>query len=223
MSDLFTFDLADGMASGACPVCYAIVAHLERWLTSFWQEGRQDPEARLRFYAAGGFCRDHIWLLEDVDVRHAAGVADVYSHLATRDLAALDETLRGAHGRRRRRSLAREAGCPACEEEHDATARKVDFLLQLLTSETGRECYERSEGACLPHLIKLLDRAEPEPARFLLVDAQRRLRALRDRLEHFDRTRDHRYARERTGDDERACHDAIERYAGRRAARPHIP
>ena len=61
MSDVFTFDLADGFASGACPICHAVALDERRWLDSFWREGWRDPETRRKFYgggsAGGAFCR----------------------------------------------------------------------------------------------------------------------------------------------------------------------
>jgi hypothetical protein len=215
MSDLFTFDLEDGLAAGGCALCHAVSTYLRRWLESFWHEGWQHPTARTEFYASGGFCARHAWLPDDLDVRYAAAVADLYGHLAQRDLAALDDAL--ASGGRRRgpaRRLARPADCRACTEEAEATARKAEFFLALLENGTARERYQRGRGVCFAHLVTLVELPDDRVTRFLLTDWRRRLDALHGRLEHLDRTRDHRYASERTEDDERACADTIRQYVG---------
>lgn len=217
MSDLFSFDLADGLARGDCSLCYAVACHMHRWLDSFWREGRQEPRARERFYAGGGFCSRHAWLPDGIAEMHAAGIADLYRQLARRDSARLEEALAISSKRRRPlRQLRRAASCAACSEEAEATQRKACFFLELLASNAGRTRYERAGGVCFTHLLVLLEVAEDDRhlVHYLLADWRRRLDELDRRLEHFDRTRDHRYTAERTQDDERACADVIRHYVG---------
>ena len=219
MSDLFTFELADGLASGRCPLCYAVASDVRRWLDSFWREGRQDRGARKRFYAAGGFCQRHAWLLHELVAAHSgAAIADVYGHLAEHDLAAL-EVLLAKNGKRRRpdwRRLQRGARCSACIEEADALDRQAQFFLELLATDTGRRRYQRARGVCFPHLLALLENADNDErlARYLLEDWRRRLDDVRRRLAHFDRTRDHHFAAERRDEDERSWTDVIHHYVG---------
>lgn len=221
MSDLFTFDLEDGLAAGNCPLCFALDRHLRRWLDEFWREGRQSAPARKRFYAGGGFCPAHAWLFRELVAAGGSGaaIADVYGRLAEQDVASLDEALTG----RRRRGggsladvLRRGAGCSACGEAAAALPRKAEFLLGLLETSPGRERYARSAGVCHAHLLALLDEAgrREDLGRFLLEDWRHRLADVRRRLAEYDRKRDHRYAAERTEDDERAWTDVIRRYAG---------
>jgi hypothetical protein len=217
VTDLYSFELADGIASGECPLCYAIAGDVRRWLDSFWREGRQSPEARRRFFASGGFCPRHAWLLHDLLAEHSgAAIADLYGHLAERDLATIDHLLAKQRLRKLAQPLRRQAQCAACTEEADALDRKTTFLLELLATETGARGYERSCGLCYTHLVMVLDAAgDDDPvARFLLAEWRRRLEELRDRLAVFDRTRDYRYAAERTASDERSWTDVIHHYVG---------
>jgi hypothetical protein len=220
MSDLYSFDLADGLARGACPLCHAVSADVERWHESFRREGRQDPRARRRFYAAGGFCPRHAWLFHRLgeEARAGAGIADVYGSLAAHDLAALDELLSRAGGRRRRTLLpSRRARCSGCEAEADALERKTHFLADLLSTSQGREAYARSAGLCLPHLTTTVESLEDRRlALFLVEDWRRRLAEAHHRLAEYDRKRDHRFAHERTADDERAWTDIVRLYVGER-------
>jgi len=217
MTDLFGFDLQDGLESGHCALCFAMARHTRRWLDSVWKEGRRDPETRKRFYASGGFCPRHAWLLRELVGESDAAIADLYGHLADKDLARLHDEL----GRRRQRRrcadvLRREADCSACTEETEALPRKCVFLLELLATDSGREKYERSAGVCLLHLVDLLDAAEhvEGDSRYLLQDAQRRLSELRGRVADYDRTRDYRWAHERRQSDRQVCTEIIEQYVG---------
>lgn len=220
MSDLFAFDLADGLASGQCPLCHALDVHLRRWLESFWREGRRDPGARERFYAAGGFCRRHAWALHELAGVEGVGVAvaDVYGRLAERDLATLDGLLRARRGPRKRAGarLQRRRDCSACVEEAEALPRKAQFLLELLSDAPGRSRYEAGHAVCFAHLVAALEVAggDDDAGRYLLDDWRRRLEELRGRLHEYDRKRDHRYVAERREEDERAWIDIVEHYTG---------
>jgi hypothetical protein len=176
MGGLFTFDLDDGLASGCCPICYALALDERRWMESFWREGRQGKAARERFYAGGGFCTRHAWLLHELALAGSSGVAvaDVYGGLAGRDIAALE---------RRHELPARKARCSACVARDEALTRKAEFLLELMATESGRARYTRSRGLCFGHLGAMLDLAgEGELADFVLDDWRRRVDDVRERL-----------------------------------------
>lgn len=217
MTDLFGFDLADGLASGECPVCFAMRRHSRRWLDSFWREGRQDPATRMRFYAAGGFCAAHAWLLHDIVGDSGAAIADVYGRLAEQDLARIDKLLARRRARRLPADfLRRPAACLVCAEEAEALPRKSEFFLELLATEAGREHYRGSTGLCYDHLLSALATAGDRErlARWLLEEWRIRLAELRRRLAEYDRKRDHRYAAERRDDEREALTDVVRRYVG---------
>ena len=213
MTDLFGFDLADGFASGQCPICFALGRDERRWVDSFRREGKQDADARSRFYAGGGFCRRHAWLLHELAVEHGSGapIADVYGNLADRDLAAIDTLLAGG----RHLALARAASCSACVAEADALERKQHFFLELVETSAGRDRYARSAPLCFPHLASALAAAgDGDTGRFLLGDWHRRLAEARERLAEFDRKRDHRFAGQRHDAEARSWTDIIRLYVG---------
>jgi hypothetical protein len=217
VSDIFSFELADGLASGVCPLCYALEVDIRRWLGAFWREGRQNPETRKQFFAGGGFCPRHAWQLHASLAEHSgAAIADLYGRLAERDQTQLDDLLaHHAPAHKALQRLQRPRECAACLWQNDALQRKASFFLDLLATAAGRERYERSRGPCFTHLLALLEAVEDdELATYLLADWRRRLEQLRRRLASYDRTRDHRYIAERTADDERSWTDAIQLYAG---------
>src|SRR5207247_4233966 len=63
LPDIFGYDIVEGLRRSGCPLCRVEAIDDGRWMGSFWREGKQDANARRHFYAAGGFCRDHAWLL----------------------------------------------------------------------------------------------------------------------------------------------------------------
>jgi hypothetical protein len=224
VTDLFAFDLEDGLASGECPMCFAISVHMRRWLDAFWREGRQSPPARKRFYAGGGFCNRHAWQLYELvsaGGESGAAITDLYGHLAEQDFESLGRLLAGRRARRTDAAagLQRRASCSACEEESEALPRKAEFFLELLSTSSGRARYERAAVICRPHLEMLVEVAgkRDELSRYLIEDWRRRLNELRRRLAAYDRTRDHRFKSERTADDERSWGDVIRHYVGPRA------
>jgi len=229
MSDVYSFDLADGFASGRCPICHALALDERRWLDSFWREGRRDPGTRRRFYAAGGLCPSHAWLLHQlvVDAEAGAAISDVYGGLAARDLTELDGLLSGGIPRRRKggRPLLRRVGeCSACVAAADALARKVHFFLELLGDPAGREGYERSAGLCFIHLQATIaaDECDGDSALYLVGDWRSRLALARERLAEFDPTRERRHANGGANDAHRPWTDVIRLYVGDPPARtPH--
>lgn len=222
MPDFFSYELVEAMVRPGCPVCAALDVADKRWIDSFWREGRFDRGARRRFYAAGGFCREHAWRLHESVEKAAAGsaIADVYGNLAGMDLDRLAEVSDGlASARRRRRlHLTRKAECPACVERKRDLERNAYFLTEALQEESVRGRYVRSDGLCFEHLAAVAEYASteaPDVAAFLLDDWRRRLTELRDQLAEYDRKRDYRYKHEPRGDEQHSWTDAIARYAGR--------
>jgi hypothetical protein len=223
LPDIFSYDIVEALRRSGCPLCRVEAIDDRRWMNSFWREGKQDSGSRRRFDAAGGFCRHHAWLLHRLVAAAAAGsaIADVYGSLAERDIAWLDE-LRASLGRgpRRRRAaaLGRRGRCPACVATKDAAERKVHFFVELLGDAAVRPHYESSDGVCFVHLARAVEHAlendDGDVARFLLDDWRKRLVHIRDQLAEFDRRRDHRYAAEPKGEEQRSWTEVIRRYVG---------
>jgi hypothetical protein len=224
LPDIFSYDIVEGLRRSGCPLCRAEAIDDRRWMDSFWREGKQDPGSRRRFYAAGGFCHHHAWLLHRLVDASGAGsaIADVYGSLAELDIAWLDE-LRASldRGPRRRRMPLRRGGrCPACVAAVEAAERKVHFFVELLTEAKARPHYEASEGLCFAHFSRTVEHAldidEEDVAGLLLEDWRARLVRTRDGLGEFDRKRDYRYAAEPKGDEQRSWTEVIRRYVGER-------
>jgi hypothetical protein len=222
LPDIFGYDIVEALRRSGCPLCRVEAIDDRRWMSSFWREGKQDAGTCRRFYAAGGFCRHHGWLLHRLVVAEAAGaaIADVYGSLADRDLAWLDK-LRASlvRGRRRRQpSLRRSGRCPACVAFAEGLARKVHFFVELLADAEVRPHYRASGGLCFTHVARAIEHAleseQDAVARFLLDDWRDRLRDVRAQLAEFDRKRDYRYADEPKGQEQHSCTEVVRRYVG---------
>lgn len=218
MIHFLAYDLVEALALPGCPLCRAVRADEERWMRSFWREGRAGRDARLAFYDGGGFCGRHAWLLHRVSSEEGSGaaIADVYGALADRDLAWLDAQLAR---RRPPAALDRGAPCSACVAAADAVSRKAFFLVELVGSREARRRYVESDGLCFPHLARAVEEAgddDAEAVKLLLRDWRRRLAEVRTRLDEFDRKRDVRYAHEAKGAEQESWTDVIRLYAGER-------
>jgi hypothetical protein len=222
LADIFTDELAGALRLSGCPVCRVAAADEQRWLETWWREGRNSKEGRQRFYDGGGFCTKHAWLLHDVCRRNDSGaaIAAVYGPLVDRDLALLAEIERSiVRPRRRGTSLRRAASCSACVAAAEETERRAYFLAELLRSPGARTRYADCDGLCFAHLaaaIGVASRDAPDVARFLLHDWKRRLEAVRQQLAEFDRKRDHRYLDEPKGREQESWTEVIDLYVGPR-------
>jgi hypothetical protein len=214
VADFFAFDIVEALAEPGCALCRVLSDFEEREMATFAREGRRVPEARSRFHASGGFCRHHAWLLHRVASAAGTGmpIADIYGQLVDQDLERLQRVRKPGPG-----PLERAAACPACEAAEAALARKADFFVDALKEGGVRSSYTESDGFCEAHLraaLVVASEAAPGPARFLLSDRRRRLEQLAHGLAEYDRKRDHRYAHEPKGDEQRSLTDVIRLYAG---------
>ena len=218
VAHFLAYDLVEAFPLAGCPLCRTVAADEERWMESFWREGKSGREARLAFYAGGGFCRRHAWLLHRLVAAGSSGAAigDVYGALADRDLERLDKLLTTSTARLRAR-LQPGAPCSACLAAEDALSRKAYFLVELLRTEAARPGYRQSDGLCFSHLVRAVEEApeeDVEVVRFLLRDWRDRLTKVRGRLEDFDRKRDVHYAHEPKGAEQESWTEIIRRYVG---------
>jgi hypothetical protein len=224
LPDLTNFEIARALSQPGCPLCRVLADEEERAMQRFWRDGRFVPAVRLAFFASGGFCPRHAWLLHYQVMRAGRGGAltDLYDSLAARDLGRIDRVLDGSRRRRPSlsealQSLARRARCRACEELEQTTARKAQFACRLLREQGMLAAYQASEGFCFRHLGEVLaaaTEADPPLAELLVDDWRNRLAILRPQLAEFERKRDYRHAHEPRGDEQRAPTDAVRRYAG---------
>jgi hypothetical protein len=217
--DIFSYELIQALSLEGCALCRVLEADDERWMVSFWREGRQGAAARARFFEAGGFCRDHAWLLHRIasDAGTGAAIADLYGQLLSRDLRSMENLAGGLRGQRRMPVLPRGQRCPACVFRGEALERKAHFLVEALDERQVCDAYRRSSGLCLSHFVRAFGEAvaadADDIAGVLLSDFRERL-ARRSELLEYDRRRDSRYALAPKGSEQRSWTEVIRRYVG---------
>jgi hypothetical protein len=205
--------VVDALGKSGCAICRAIANDEARWMEAYWRDAMFDSEARMRFFNGGGFCKHHAWLLhrQAKRVGYGAAVSYLYGNLVRRDLD-LVRSLK----RKRRPRLRRSEPCRACVVSKGIARRKVEFLVEELERPETRKRYEKSDGLCFPHLAAALERARKrEVTDLLLADWEGRLGSLRERLTEYDRKRDHRFAHEPKGEEQRSWTDVVEHYVGK--------
>jgi hypothetical protein len=213
MVDFFAYDIVEAFRAPGCPLCRTLTENERHDMAVFVREGHAVPEARRRLVESGGFCGRHAHLFvaacAAADARWVA--ASLYRQIVGHDIGRLHSVRR-----LRRGTLERARTCPACEGARDAAVRRAGFLVEALRSPDVRSNYALSDGLCARHLEVAVAAAEDEPrtARFLIDDWRSRLGRLAEELDGYDRTRDHRFADERTAAQVRACTEVVDRYVG---------
>lgn len=188
----------------------------------FIDEAGQLIETQIAFCEYGGFCRDHAWLFHRRAALSLTGVpvARMYEALLRQDisrLSQLERALEEPQGRRAARTLLDRRGCPACEGALERLALKTRGLVTALRDEDVRRSYRDSDGLCVEHLDEVGSDAlgsDSSVAAFLIGEHRRRLEQLERRLVAYDRTRDYRFAGERTEVDANAWTDVVRSYVG---------
>jgi hypothetical protein len=221
--DLSNYEIARAFREAGCPLCRVVAADEERSMQQFWRDSRLLPAVRRVFFASGGFCRRHAWLLHAQVMRAGRGGAltDIYDAMLARDAGRIATIL---DGHREQQDLAeelhdlvRQTGCRACEELEATTKRRAHFACNLLHEDGMVAAYRASDGFCFRHLTVVLAAigdGDSELRLWLLADWGERIAALRAGLAEFERKRDYRHADEPRGEEQRAPTEAVRRYAG---------
>jgi hypothetical protein len=220
--DLGNYDVVAALRQRGCPLCRVLSDADLRSMDNFIEEGGQLAETRIAFCKHGGFCRDHAWLFHRRAALTLTGVpvARMYEALVRQDIARLElleQALAQSPGRRSGRSLLDRRGCPACEGASERLELKARGLVAALDEEEVRTSYVESDGLCVEHLDRVGGyalRVDRPVAAFLIGEHRRRLQELEGRLETYDRTRDFRFAEERTEADANAWTDVVRSYVG---------
>jgi hypothetical protein len=100
------------------------------------------------------------------------------------------------------RRLETSEPCPACGVSRKAEDDYLDLSVAYLDDEEFYEAYAEGEGLCLPHFLQALGRAEDDASVQRLVRPQvARYRDMLADLDEFIRKRDHRFRREKYGEE----------------------
>ncbi len=164
-----TAEVQHALARPGCAVCHLTQRSVTRFLKALAYEQVNDLELRAELRASRGFCPAHAqrWLHMSGNV---LGTALIYTDAVTAALRELSDApasrgmLPGLFGGR-----SRDVVCVACRAELEAQDRYLDSLLEGLGSDAVATALAGSDGLCLPHTKRAVERggrrAEPLMAR----------------------------------------------------------
>lgn len=168
------FRLVDACEGPGCPVCRCLEVDARQYLEGLLYEAVTDPDTRTRLYGSWGFCNWHGWLLRETPVP-AFGASVIYEDLLRVAIERLDQPsrrgvlgprgpagwLRRRFGRRRVpervESYRRRAVCPGCRQTADSEERYLRTALQFVEDDQFASAYGRSQGFCVPHVMRALE------------------------------------------------------------------
>ncbi|HSL51551.1 MAG TPA: DUF6062 family protein [Candidatus Deferrimicrobiaceae bacterium] len=204
------FRLVDACERPGCPVCRCLELDARQYLEGLLHEAVTDPDTRTRLYGSWGFCNWHGWLLRETPVP-AFGASIIYEDLLRLALERLEQTSprrvlgpRGPFGWLcrlfgRRRAPERvewyrqRAVCPGCRQTADSEERYLRAALQFVDDDQFASAYGRSQGFCVPHVIRALELgAGGHQAETLIARTLPKLVELRRDLTGFVSKHDHR-------------------------------
>lgn len=194
-----------------CALCLLIRRSIIRSLRAFFAEFVNDPEVRVRFRKARGFCGEHTPLL--LESGDALGAAILYADLAdeTRQRWQSGARERKDHPFKRWMVGTAKAGCPACLVETEAENRYVAALASALEQESVWNALQAGSELCVRHIENVASAAGAAGgARLLKVEAAR-LERLQQELEEFIRKNDYRFRQEPWGEERNAWRRALYR------------
>ena len=189
--------LATTDAGEPCAICRLAARSATRAVREIFSEFVNDPQARDKFRATGGFCQFHTPMVEATG--DALGVAILYSDLARLAIESLEGT--------KPRSLLRSPKpkpCLCCTAETEASAR----YLQSLADAANTAELELS-GFCRLHHQSLCKMLPPAIKEKLFVQEAAYLKRLQAELEEIIRKNDYRFQHEEWGDERDAWRRAL--------------
>ena len=226
------FRLADACDRPGCPVCRCLVADARQYLESVLYEQVTDPGTRGRLSRSWGFCNWHAWMLRETS-DPAFGPAIIYEELVRAAIKRFERAaepvaarprrglgwLRRIGGRTAHSALAEgyrtRPICPGCRLLAKSEERYLRMALQFTGDPQFDRAYERSQGLCVPHLVRVLEiGAGSAASRELVARTLPKLAELGRDLEKFVGKHDHRNRQPFTEAESLACVRALEAHTG---------
>jgi hypothetical protein len=226
------FRLVDACDRPGCPVCRCLTDDARQYLNNLLYEQVNDPDTRRRLHASWGFCNWHAWMLREVS-SPAFGSAILYEDFLRAVIQRFErratEVVKrprgprgwlGRLGRRAGRSALaelyrRRAVCPGCRLIAESEERYVELALQFVDDPQFDQAYRRSQGLCVPHVVRALRLgAGTAEAQQLVTRTLPKWAELRRDLQGFVDKHDYRKRRPFTEAESTAYLRALEMIAG---------
>jgi hypothetical protein len=220
-----------------CPFCTLARQQTHRYLGNLLHEYTLAPDIHQRLAQSHGLCNAHAWLLQYVahsEQKDGMGVAILYGSVVKDLLDDLEACLNGAQADNHRRAgrsafaaaararLKAQETCLACAHQEENERFNLMQLLEDM-EEAGEEgelarLYRKSDGACLPHFLDLMEQAPSVTAARWFTQVQRdKLVELGAQLEKYVRLHDVRYKNQPMGEERDSWVRVLEQTIGKRA------
>jgi DNA-directed RNA polymerase specialized sigma54-like protein len=234
MNDPTYFALLEACAQPGCPVCRSVHDLVEHFLDGLFYEMVNDAGMRKKLRCSLGFCKLHVHLLLDTQLRDPLGLTiiyhDILGHILddlskvgilTEKTSPLDILLG-----RLPKSLANQAEnsiqalspqgiCPACQQQEMYAHLFVQSLLEHLQGDALDKAFEASSGLCLPHFrLALVNIHSSDQFNRLATLNRMKLQALRAELAEFIRKSDYRFSKEGFREEGNAYSRVMEIFVG---------
>lgn len=225
------FKLVEAGGAPGCPVCRCLRDDGASYLSALMYEQVNDPATRAALRASWGFCNWHAWILTELS-SPGLGVAIIYEDLLGGVLARLRRLLvkvgRGAlrsrglfqlFGRRPRIAMLdqrrRKPRCPICESRRASEETYLRTLLDFTGDPDFDRAFDRSQGVCVPHVLRLIEIGREHPRlEPLLRKIEGKWRGLQDQLKRFIAKHDYRVTEKLSDEEARSWRQALEMLSG---------
>ncbi len=167
-------DITADLQTRECPVCQHLAKQAYNFFSQWQYRLGSEEKAQADFASELGFCPLHTWQLLEVSSPHGAsvGFARLAEAVSNRLKTAHDQS---ARGKPLQQLLYDSRNCRVCKLLEQEKNQYIRQLAAFISSDSGLEQYERSQGACLYHLRMLVDATGSAQIReFLLFHASRR-------------------------------------------------
>ena len=192
------FELRLAFQKPSCPLCSLVQRAGIRYIESVFSESMLDPEVRHKLVNSRGFCYDHTRLSLQLKLSDALGQAILFKDLVS-DIQQRILKNENENSNQLIDTLQNSTECPACRVEKEADERVLESFTRGLRDHSFIEEYYRSDGLCLPHLLKLLPKLDDKKKQTVLKYQKRRLSDIEMELSEFIRKSDYRFRDEIIG------------------------
>ncbi|HUI26082.1 MAG TPA: DUF6062 family protein [Candidatus Kryptonia bacterium] len=221
--------LLEAMTRRQCPICGVLDALVFDELCQLQLHAVTDAETHAAVVARGGYCAEHFWYLVELasPVTNARLLAPLIDRVAERATAcanavAIDAALPRQGAVEIATRLGVPANCLVCEHVAAWETAAIEALRAIVGDPARWPAYANSDGACLPHLSRLVVMSHaPALARALLQVAANQAAQLADDLRVY--VRKHESLDRRRGPEDGSPSCTVQKLVGarRRALRNH--
>jgi hypothetical protein len=181
-------DLNDALQKPGCPICNIETTAEQRYMRYFLHEYVNDMGTRLRLQGSWGFCQEHAWRLQAIELySYEDGLknAIIYEWMLDRAI----NTTKKVKGRLRNKTNKPTLGfwskpepitkvyqktnlCPVCYVVMDSKDYNLELLVKNLADDRFLASYKASDGLCLRHFVQALELSAEESLLEILCDLQ---------------------------------------------------